>query len=302
MKLLRMFFATSVASSRLSAAFSVRKNAVGGVLPSRRYAAEGFKKHFPSMLLALLANAFVTQAELPAGWETNFTNALARAKAQQRPVLAYFTASWCGPCKLMARTTLTNEAVIQALNSFSHVAVDIDEHPGLAEKYAVRAVPTFQVLTAVGDEVSTSTGYQDSERFLQWLTNGVSEVKEADARQKQFEEKLTSADQLLRQTDAESLRKAAIVLFDMCAERSETMSRAAGERLSRLAGRDPALLLDGLNHARLAARIQVANALRKQLGEAFDVDPWSDAAIRRDGITQWRGKLSEFKPVEVKNQ
>ena len=240
-------------------------------------------------------------AELPAGWGTNFPAALAQAKLQQQPVLAYFTASWCGPCKLMARTTLTNEAVIAALNRFSHVAVDIDEHHDLAEKFGVSAVPTFQMLTAEGDEVRVTTGYQDAARFVQWLTNGVNEVKEAVARQKQFEEKLAQVDQALTQNDAESLRKAAAGLFDLCAERGEAMSRAAGERLARLAAREPALLLDGLNHARLAARIQAANALRKQLGDAFDVDPWSDATARREAVTQWRKKLSGNKSAEAKN-
>src|SRR5437667_4491485 len=181
-------------------------------------------KHLLSTLFLLFTFASCALAELPAGWATNFTAALAQAKAQQQPVLAYFTASWCGPCKLMARTTLTNEAVTQTLNGFSHVVVDIDEHHDLAEKHGARAVPTFQILTAAGDEVSTTTGYQDAGRFLQWLTNGVSEAKEADARQKQLVEKLASADQLLRKTDAESLGKAALELFDLCAERNEAMS------------------------------------------------------------------------------
>jgi len=257
------------------------------------------KRRFSILLLAM--GATCAFADLPAGWETDFTNTLAQATAKQQPVLAYFTASWCGPCKLMARTTLTNEAVIQALNNFSHVAVDIDEHQDLAEKYGVRAVPTFRVLTAGGDEVSTATGYQDAERFLDWLTNGISEVKEAAVRQKQFEEKLASADQLLKQPDAESLRKAAAELIDLCAERDGNISEAAGKRLTTLAKRDATLLLDGLNHPRLAARIHVANLLRSQLGDAFDVDPWSEAAARQQGIARWRERLSQPQPTAGRN-
>jgi thioredoxin-like negative regulator of GroEL len=254
-------------------------------------------KHLALNIFVWMTCTSCALAELPAGWGTNFTTALAEAKAKQQPVLSYFTASWCGPCKLMARTTLTDEAVIAALTNYSHVAVDIDEHHDLAEKYGVRAVPTFHILSAAGDEVSTTTGYQDAERFLQWLTNGVIEVKEEEARQKQFEEKLANADQLLLQRDAESLRKAVAELIDLCAERGSSVPEVAGKRLATLATRDPTLLLEGLNHPRLAARIYVANLLRAQLGDTFDVDPWSEPATRQQDIARWREKLSKPRPT-----
>lgn len=248
-----------------------------------------------------MAGICPTFADLPAGWGTNFNAVLTEAKTQQRPVLAYFTASWCGPCKMMARTTLTNQAVIQALNTFSHVAVDIDEHRDLAEQHGIRAVPTFKILTAAGDQVSVTTGYQDAGRFLLWLTNGVTEVKEAVIRQTQAEEKLAHADQLLKQTDVESLRKAAAELIDLCAERGSNVVQVAGERLASLAKRDATLVLDGLNHPRLAARIQVANVFRSQIGENFDVDPWSEPATRQQGIARWREKLANAQPTAGRN-
>ena len=249
-------------------------------------------KNVSTIIACLIACACPTFAALPAGWDTDFTNALKKAQAQQQPVLAYFTASWCGPCKMMTRTTLTNETVLQALNNFSHVAVDIDDHQELAKGYDVRAVPTFHILTPAGDKVSTTTGYQDAARFLTWLTNGVSEAKETVTRRKESEEKLAGIDQLLRQTDLESLKKAAAETIDLCAERENSVVEAASERLVALAKRNPALLLDGLNHPRLAARIQVANAMRTQLGESFDVDPWSDTTARQQAINRWRDKLA----------
>jgi len=240
-------------------------------------------------------------AELPAGWKKDFAAALAQAKEQQQPVLAYFTASWCGPCKLMARNTLADEAVNQALASFSRVVVDIDEHHDLAAKHGVRAVPTFQILTADADLVSFTTGYQDAGRFLRWLTNGVSETKEAVARREESEKRLAAADLLLRQADTESLRKAASELTELCAERESALSGAATERLAALARRDATFLLDGLNHPRLAARIHIANLLRSRLGDEFDVDPWSDAATRQQGVVHWREQLSTRPLTAEKN-
>ena len=71
-------------------------------------------------------------------------------------------------------------------------------------------------------------------------------------------------------------------------------------RLTAVAARNPALLLDGLNNPRLAVRIQVANVLRARLGETFDVDPWSDQAVRAKAVAQWQTKLADQKPPAPK--
>ena len=96
----------------------------------------------------------------------------------------------------------------------------------------------------------------------------------------------------LASTNADAPRQCAAQLLDLCAERDEPMARAAGQRLRALASRQPAALLDGLNDPRLAARIQAANALRLQLGDAFDLDPWADSATRAAAVENWRKRLA----------
>jgi thioredoxin-like negative regulator of GroEL len=249
-------------------------------------------KRFVSTILFLVVGASCALGVPAGGWRTNYTSALEEAKGRQQPMLVYFTASWCGPCKLMARTTLTNDVVVQTLNRVIHVALDVDEHPKLAEQYAVRAVPTFQMLSPAGETVATTTGYQEAGRFVTWLTNSINEVKESAARQKHLAEKLAAADQAILEAGPESLKKAATDLIDLCATLDDSSQKSVRDRLAALAARDPALVLDGMNHPRLAARIQVANLLRARLGESFDVDPWSDAATREKAVAEWRNKLA----------
>lgn len=232
---------------------------------------------------------------VPVGWSTNLPAALEDASRKQQPVLAYFTASWCGPCKLMARTTLTNEAVLQLLSTMNHVAVDLDEQPKLAAQYEVRAVPTFLMLTATGESAATTTGFQSAETFLQWLTNSVNGVNAVVARKKEIEIKLAEVDRLLAGNESNSLQMVATELIELCADRNEPTRKAARERLTALGSRQPLLLLDGLKHSRLAVRIQVSNLLRKQLGDKFEIDPWSDPATRAKGIQVWRDKLAVAK-------
>ena len=115
-------------------------------------------KRFETFALLLVLAACGACAETPDGWSTNFPATLLQGKSRQQPVLVYFSASWCGPCKLMAQTTLTNESVLKILAGLAHVALDVDEHADIAGQHGVSAIPTFKMLTTEGEEVASATG------------------------------------------------------------------------------------------------------------------------------------------------
>ena len=56
------------------------------------------------------------------------------------PVLMYFTAPWCTPCKAMAPTL---ERVDAQAPEVIFYKVDVDTQAALAEECGVRALPTF---------------------------------------------------------------------------------------------------------------------------------------------------------------
>lgn len=252
-------------------------------------------KILPILALATIV-ASTALADLPAGWSTNFNATLADAKTNHRPTLVYFTASWCGPCKMMVRTTFTNEAVIKALGAFSYVAVDIDEQAPLARVHEISAVPTFKVLTTEGDAVASTSGFQSPEVFVAWLTNAAADYTTAVVRREEANRKLAEADALLQKADDASVNASVAVLFDLCARREGEVTQPAIAKLTALGQRQPGLLLAGLEHQKLAARIQAANLLRAKFGDAFDADPWADAAMRQKFVARWREKLAERKP------
>jgi len=51
-----------------------------------------------------------------------------------------FTASWCGPCKMLAKTLeeVKSELPIEV--------VDIDTHPEVAAEFGIRGVPTLVIV------------------------------------------------------------------------------------------------------------------------------------------------------------
>lgn len=81
-------------------------------------------------------------------------------------VLLDFTAAWCGPCRQMA-------PVVQRLvaDGYPVRAVDIDQHPDLASRYGVTAVPCF-VLVAEGRELGRIVGPAGYEQLAALLKSG----------------------------------------------------------------------------------------------------------------------------------
>lgn len=78
--------------------------------------------------------------------------------------LLYFSAEWCGPCKMMT-------PVIQDLSSNYNISVskfDTEVDVDIATKYNVRAIPTF-VLIDNGVELKRIVGAQTKQTMVNFI-------------------------------------------------------------------------------------------------------------------------------------
>lgn len=95
-------------------------------------------------------------------WNTSFDSTI------QGPQLVYFTASWCGPCKMLAAESWPDAGVADAMKAYTAVKIDVDEQPGVAQLFSVAAMPTMAVYHD-GAIIAARTGYMpsaDVEDFL----------------------------------------------------------------------------------------------------------------------------------------
>ena len=73
-----------------------------------------------------------------------------------------FTASWCGPCKMLAKN-------LEEVNTNVPVeVVDIDVHTDVAMDYGVRGVPTLVMLDG-NTEMKRLVGMQSLKQLEDWI-------------------------------------------------------------------------------------------------------------------------------------
>lgn len=92
--------------------------------------------------------------------------ALARAQERGVPLVADFGATWCGPCKQFATTTLTDPRVIKALADFEFLAIDIDDDPAAARDLGVAGVPDIWFVAPNGTVLGRENRFLDADAFL----------------------------------------------------------------------------------------------------------------------------------------
>ncbi len=71
------------------------------------------------------------------------------------PVLVDYWAEWCGPCKNIA--PMLDEIAIDYSGKLNIVKVDVDKNYEIAEKYAIRGIPTLMIFNA-GEVIATKSG------------------------------------------------------------------------------------------------------------------------------------------------
>jgi len=81
---------------------------------------------------------------------------LAKAQAEGKAVVLDFSATWCGPCKMIAPLYDTLSEEFSSTVVF--LKIDVDANPDTAAKYDVSAMPTFVFISGKGEVADRLAG------------------------------------------------------------------------------------------------------------------------------------------------
>ncbi|RLV01630.1 thioredoxin [Streptomyces griseocarneus] len=91
----------------------------------------------------------------------------AEVLASELPVLVEFTASWCGPCRMIA--PVLEQLAREEAGRLKVVQLDVDANPRAQAAYGVLSMPTLLLFRA-GTPVATVVGARPLRRLRQDLT------------------------------------------------------------------------------------------------------------------------------------
>lgn len=121
--------------------------------------------------------------------ELTFEQALEKAKKMRSMLFIDCYTSWCGPCKMMTSKVFPQEKVGDFMNQFICVKYDMEkgEGPELAEKFGVRAYPTFVILNWDGTLRHKLVGGGDADGFIERVKEAFDDNKALGALQAKYD-------------------------------------------------------------------------------------------------------------------
>lgn len=103
-------------------------------------------------------------------WHTDLAKAAQQARASGKYVFLHFYGNNCAPCRAMEEQVFTNPQVIAGMNrTYIPVRINVEEQVELAQRYAVKAIPSDIILKPSGELFYRRKGGTKAEDFLFFL-------------------------------------------------------------------------------------------------------------------------------------
>ncbi len=163
------------------------------------------KKIIYSLALIFVAISISAQNNTIKFEEGSWTEIIAKAQKENKPIFLDAYAVWCGPCKWMAANVFTNKEVAEIFNTkFINVKMDMEKGEGvkLAQRFQVQAYPTLLILNSGGKVLHRACGALKAEEFIKWAIESFDTENRFAALQTKYEHGERSSEFMLKYIEA----------------------------------------------------------------------------------------------------
>lgn len=102
-------------------------------------------------------------------WRQELEASLEAARSEERPVLVDFWATWCEPCRRMDRELWSRPEVVERVEEFIPVRIDVDRRPDVARRFAIGTLPAVVVADGWAEVIGAIAGYRGPQAYLAML-------------------------------------------------------------------------------------------------------------------------------------
>jgi thiol-disulfide isomerase/thioredoxin len=196
-----------------------------------------------------------------------------------RPIVVHFGADWCGWCRRLKETTLTDATILAMADRFAWVHIDVDAEPAVAKTFGARALPHTVAIDLEGRVLAEVRGFADAQRYAAFLARAEAAF-------------VPPAESEAKPLDAEELRKRVDSLIAAMAPPTATGRQQALAAIRRLGPAALPTLVELLGSEGLAKRAAAAFALSDLAERSPPFDPMADATVRAEQVAAWRAWLA----------
>jgi hypothetical protein len=86
-------------------------------------------------------------------WENDWNEALAKASAQNKPLLVEFARGSSANCRDLAKNGWSRGDIVSAASGYVPLLVDVDSNPDLAKQFDIGPVPSLVVIDAKSQSI-----------------------------------------------------------------------------------------------------------------------------------------------------
>jgi len=212
--------------------------------------------------------------------------------------LLYFTAEWCGPCRMMQQQTWPSPDVQIALSKYQLQKIDIDQNKELANKWSVRSIPSFIVTGKDPDLVLARIGgFMNAEQMQAWLIDTLVSAAQIEDEQQSLKaiyinnsKQLKAFQNASNQTEIDQAFESLYALLKLRSALSEQQAAEVQASLMDLSRKFPDQLIHGLLQDDIQVRVYVSRALST---ESVYLDPWASRTKREEMVATYARKTQD---------